>query len=421
MLTYLVISAVLAAAAITSESFPRKAGLLGVFCTLLLVLFAGLRFETGHDWLNYTGSYLDAPIFPEAIGQLLSHPLDVVFFLLTTAIKTGGLSVLAYLFLIAAISILPAHYVASKITRNVALVWAVVFGVVFLFSYMTLIRQTLATSFFLLALFWSIERKPLRSGATMVLALGIHVTTVAFAPVLLLTRWRPPIVLISVFLLSGVIVATGRINLLEVAAPLAVHLPTQVGLKLAIYAATQPSRITIGSLSLILFHIGVLAYLLYRAPLQDPWVNAAIWLTVLTLAAHLFFFGLPTVWNRLMIGSLPVEVAVVWRSMQKLPLPIRMSSILALSTFSAAALAYFLIKPTATPFTPYQFLPVVAASGQCGDGIERIVRAQELAVFVDAEKIPKELAAADPTTHFVPPAWSRVKDLVHSSYGFCAE
>lgn len=418
MLTYLGISGILAAAAIASERFPNRARSLGITCTIILILFAGLRFETGHDWLNYTGRYLDATAFPEAVDEIASSPLELAFFMLTAAAKTLGLSIFAFLFLIAAISILPVHYIASKITRNVALVWTVVFGLTFLFSFMTLVRQSLATSAFFLALAWSIEGRRVRSGAAMALAIGIHVTAAVFLPVLMLTKYRPRTGPVVAFLIVGSIIAIARINLIEVAANLALHLPTQIGLKLALYAATPPSKITSGSFLLIMFHMGILGFLLYRSH-SERWANAAIWLSILTIGAHLFFFGLPTIWNRLMIASLPIEIAMAWHIMKGANLSTRVAGIVALSALSSAGLAYFLTKPTAIPFIPYQFLPAVIASGRCGDGVERIVKAQELAPLVDARKVPKEILSADPTSHAEEQPWSKVKNLIHSSYGFC--
>lgn len=385
MVPYLIVAIALFILALAGEGRQNFTKIGGVAAAALLVLFAGLRFETGYDWPEYVSYFNATPDIAGLFGGS-SFPsfADPLYVALNTAARSLGWNVYVVFFVVALIGIGVTHLVVGRIATNTAAIWAVYFGIVFTTAHMMLLRQALASAFVLLALLWAVERKSFRAPAAGMVAAGFHITAALFAPLLLLWRIRPAFWFSASVVLGGFGVAIAQVNLVSLVGDAVLPFaPDLLVYRVAYYSALAPAPITVGSAALIAFHIAVLVGLSWRSRESaqredDAFVNVALWLTLLVLSAHLFLWSFPNIWNRAMLVSIPWQLATIWRVWPSLRKPqlSRPVAFLGLFAFSISALIYSLAKPAALPFVPYQSIVLVMLTGDCGDGFERLVAAE---------------------------------------------
>ncbi|HEY9058384.1 MAG TPA: EpsG family protein [Aurantimonas sp.] len=363
MTIYLTIAATLTIFAILTVWRKEWATWAGIAASVTLIAFAGFRYRTGYDWPAYEMIFAAVPELTGAVCDGIPR-MDVLveplFLWLNIAIKTFGGGIETMIFVVAMINIAMVHVVVSRISKSMAIVWLVYFGLIFLVAQMAVLRQALASSFALLALLLAVEKRPVSSVLSMIASTGFHITGAFFAPLLVLRRWRPVWWLPAAVIGVGVLAAISGVSVAQtVIAAVSPMMPDWIAFKLTFYAATKSAPISIGTAGLIGFHIVVLG-VLYVAPTQkerhDPFVVMGIWVTIWVLVAHLFVSEMPIFWNRIMMVSIPWQIAAVYRldAVRMAPLWLRGGSVAGLAVFSASALVYTLSAPSSAPYLPYQ-------------------------------------------------------------------
>ncbi|MCJ8519288.1 hypothetical protein ABID21_001984 [Pseudorhizobium tarimense] len=376
----------------------------GDFAALILILFAGLRFETGYDWIHYEQFFYATPTVIQVIlgGASVPDYSDPLYLLLNMAVKSVGGGVGVLFIVIAFVSIGIMHVAISRFCRNMALVWLVYFGVVFLTAQMTTLRQALSCSFLIAALVLMIESRKWLSIGSFVAAAGFHVTAIASWPLAALAKYRLSAMVAGIIVGAGMLLAAASVNIIPMLGGLAEYAPDFLAYRIAFYSSLAPAPITKGSAALIVLHLAILVSLYFlpsKVGRDDPYIKAAIWLTVAVLASHLFLWSFPNIWNRVMMLSLPWQIAAFWRAWEasEVRRNFKLAPAFGLAVFSSAALFYSLTKPQAAPFVPYQALPIVMITGSCGDGHERLMKAQaEYNQYLTPQTdIPAEIVSAE--------------------------
>lgn len=403
MLTYILVAGVLATLAVGWAIFPRRGPLLGGIGAIVLALFAGLRFETGFDWQTYevifgalNGHITDCDVLPRAPS------VEPFYAGINYAVNSAGGN-LSWIFLGGALfNMAVLWWVASRISNASPVMWLVYFGVTFLAAQMAMERQSIASSFVLLGLVVATTRYWPASAVPVLAGMGFHASVGTFLPLVVLSRFRPAWWLSAAIVGAGAIVAALGIDLFRAAASI-VEMSGQGWLadKISLYARTEAAPISLGAIGLIGLH--VLALVTFHRfsnaeELRDPVITVAIWLTLGMLAAHLYLSALPVVWNRVMLVAIPWQVVSLFRlrAIQGVPTGWRLGLVAGLAVFSVGSLAYFLIKPEAAPFLPYNSTVAVALTGNVGDGEARADAA--LAAYVEANPEIQNLPAPVETT-----------------------
>ncbi len=156
--------------------------------------------------------------------------------------------------------------------------------------------------------------------------------------------------------------------------------PGWIGAKLEFARSTintNDAQISIGAIGLIFFQIALLLVFYHFSEKnegQSKVTNIAIWLTLMMLISHLYLFGFPTFWNRIMLVALPWQISALYnlKKISHLP-PLGHLGILALfALISNSALFFSLNKPESLPFIPYHSALQVWISNDEGTGQERI-------------------------------------------------
>lgn len=360
MTSYLVILFLLMMCAIGIVFFPKYEKHLSYLSTTILILFAGLRFQTGYDWPAYEYYFSSMVSVKEAFLNgipnlpILAEPL---YMLLNMLVKSFTSNLLILFLLIAVINLSLMHYVLSKIS-SVSFVWIFYFGFGFLIAQMCTLRQGLASSFVLLALFWATQKNRAYALAAITLALGFHVSAIMFIPLIFLQKQFPSKKIIFSVLFFGAVCLISGTNLTYYFLNLAQQIPSEWAAKFTAYLSFKYQPLSIATLGIIFFHVAVLFFLsMFTTPEEkkSSTVITAIWLTMLSLVTHLYFSGFPTVWSRVMLVTTPWQIATVYKLtwVQKLNRITIISTIFGLFLLSFASLTYTLSKPDAQPFRPY--------------------------------------------------------------------
>jgi EpsG family len=380
MLPYILMIIALGLAFLIIE--PHRPSTIPVLCLVLLILFVGLRYEIGVDWLAYERLFVFVPDnFSLSEYSLSGSALqtEFLFYALVVFVKSIGAPFEALLFVMAAFNVV----VIDKMCRETApnsqpFVWLAYFCLAVGTVQFNIVRQALASSFVILSLLYAVRGRPVGSVLALGLGFGIHSSVLMFLPVLALVRFEPRRSVIfgvlgvsAALFVSGVFVGAALLN------AVAAVLPGVIGSKAENYATAFNTGALFGISPLAMVLIFVYLYLLrvFLKAEQDGYIRTAIYLTLLVLFAHLALGTYPSFWNRVMCVSLPWQLAALWRlkyfeRFDKLQqMPVKMGVVVALGS----AMIFQLSRAESKPFVPYHSLLQVWVTGDRGDGRQRAI------------------------------------------------
>lgn len=388
MTAYILIIAILLILAL-AESGELGGRAYGKFACITLIVFGGLRLETGFDWVEYENYFeLSRPVWsnqPQFVEpSLLVEP---GFALFNVLVRSFGIPFQGFLFIITAINMYVIYIFSKRYTERVALVFLVYFGFVFLAAQMAAIRQSLSYSFLLLAFLQKEKGNVKNSIAMIVLSVSIHTFSLALSPLIYLRPKNIPIPFIIVLVGIGVITAFSGFHIVPLAADTLMPF-LGVGFlatKLSLYGDYEGYQVSIVSLMFVPMHIGMY-YLLCteRFRLAGPRTGItyfAISATLLSLITHSYFGVFPAFWNRVSYLTFLLQpVALLARYRAYLTDPtVRLVTAGLASTAGATIITYTLSEPTSLPYVPYQNVAVAWVTGDEGDGRERYAYAFQAA------------------------------------------
>lgn len=377
MTAYLIVVGILFLLSIFERGEPNKLGTGKIACAIL-VIFGGLRHETGFDWVEYEYYYeLIQPIWATrtefATSNLLIEPGFQFFCFI---LKSLGFSFQMFLFTITCFNMVVIYFFAKRYTSRIALVFLIYFGFVFLAGQMAAIRQTFSYSFVLLAFLQRDRGKFFWSLILIFVAVSIHSFSIVFAPLLYIRPKLFPVPMVAAVVALGVLAAYSGFHIVPLAADY--FLPRLgagfLATKLSLYGDYEGYTISLVSLSFIPLHL--IAYFLLttrRYKLAVPLDNLTyftISVTLLSLICHSYFGVFPAFWNRVSYLTFLLQAVALTARYQVYfsSLVVRQTSNSLAAAAGMAIIGYTLNQPTSLPFTPYQNAAVAWATGDQGDG-----------------------------------------------------
>lgn len=379
MLPYIVVALLLAVATFMTSESPNR--LVRYGCLALLIVFVGLRYQLGYDWLGYERLFDFVPDGFDFSQYELSRTVlrtEPLYYGLNVVVKSLGGSFEALLLVLTMFNLIVIDRMCTKIMAgSQPFVWLVYFCAAMMAVQFNIIRQAAASSFVILSFLMLMQRRYAAALALFVPAPFVHVTVLMFLPVYAVHWIRPrwifviaPAALGLALLLSGIFIGDEAIT------KTGALLPEFIGSKADNYVAgfaTGAALSTVSPLAvvLVLLYAGMLVeFMKYR---DDPAVRIAIYLTVLALFAHTALGAFPSVWNRIMCVSLPWQLACLWRTglFHAMKPDLRAFALASIAVAGTGVLAFQLSRPESVPFVPYRSLVQVWATGDEGDGRAR--------------------------------------------------
>jgi hypothetical protein len=380
MAPYIAVSLVLTLVALLDVEYPRLEREFAAISLIVATGFAALRYQTGYDWLTYEAYFDSTADLETALYRGIPHqdtPMEPLFYGLNMLIKSLGGS-LVLVFAIAAIfNCGVIHAVTGRISDGRCLMWTLYFALAFPIAQLSIIRQSLAASFVLIALLLAAQGIIALAILVLLIGAGFHASTLIYLPIVFLPYLRPKpwsIILAAGF---GICLLFADVRLLNPAIDLAtLLLPQWLANKLSLYYQIEPPNISLGVAALILWHCGILGLMLKclsESERRCPYIGVAFWLTLWVLGAHIYLAGFPNLWNRVMCVALPWQVAALWRLdvIRRFTRAAKVALVAALGTAGLVGLVYTLQKPDSAPLVPYHSLVQLWLYGDPGDGRTR--------------------------------------------------
>lgn len=393
---YLVVWALLMVIAFAEAKNSQWERQCSFLAATILALFAGLRYKIGSDWAGYSLYFESVGSLQELVcGDRLPAKFEPLYLALNYVVKSlGGNMALIYM-LIACFNMFTLHWVLGRLNSLRMPIWLVYFGVAFVLGQFTLLRQSIAISFVLIAYLFTVQGRLWNSAFMILAGTGFQITTLMYTPPMLLRRYLLPLRWAFALLAVCAIPAVFGWNLYVIAIKfLAPHVPQWLSYKFA-FALYQPTApISLGALGLIIFHAAVLCVFYLKATEEekrDVVLRIAVWSTLFLLVAHLALFAVPSFWNRLMLVALPWELAALSRLtfVREVYFRLQAPATMAVGILALGALSVALSRPNTMTLVPYQSIVQVMIWGDTGESEKRfaksLVNAQEAAAKASSE------------------------------------
>ncbi len=257
-----------------------------------LFLVAGLRYETGVDWLQYTIDFKEIPTLKTLHFKDFFSELNPIFFSLSVLIKSigGGIQTLFVV-----MQFLTSFFLWKSIKKDTEyrlLALLIYFSLLYFHLDMNLMKQAVSTSIFFYSLRYIIDKNLVKYTLFIILATGFHWSAILFFPLYFVIHRN-----YSTILLSSLVAFFILFNLLQISTGDLVY-------KLSLIIFGESSSITNKALFYTtssvfsvkrIFNIGfiannliVIATLFFREKLNEKIKNFNIFLNLIIL--QLFFY-----------------------------------------------------------------------------------------------------------------------------------
>lgn len=381
MTWYLVIGGLLTVLALSETANTRRRTWQGVFAAFILIMFVGLRYETGYDWMEYEYYYNYVPSLGHDNLNFYEPNLFVEpgFAALNIIIKSLGLSFQSLLLFIGAFNIIIIYKLAHSKTPAVAIIFVWYFGLLAIPGQMAAIRNCLSYSFIFMALLARDNQKLIAPIIYCAIAVSFHVFSVVFVPFLFLKAQPPKPALMAIIASIGIVLSLFGLHVFPIIADAASpYIGGIIGSKISLYGTFQAYELSIFSLALFLWHLGIMFIIYNYLTSKDDSSQFDIFTlysTIMSVFAHSYLAALPAVWNRLMLVTFLVQIiylVVQFRGILTLR-KMQMPAIFGVAAVSFASLIHTLSDPRSLPYRPYQSALVFWWTGEVGDGRVRYI------------------------------------------------
>ena len=176
------------------RGFHRRERLITVILTAVLVFFCGLR-----TWGNDTGTYLEiyeylTPVWSDITPQNTPEfSSGIGLFYISSILKTLGFSSQDYLMFFAFATVIPYVLFVRKYSRSLVFGVFLMFATGFYTFSLAAIKQCMATGICLMALDYALEKKWIRYGLMIALAMLFHPYALGYflVPFMMFKPWGP--------------------------------------------------------------------------------------------------------------------------------------------------------------------------------------------------------------------------------------
>lgn len=283
---------------------------------LILVLFAGTRFETGNDWYEYTKVFSNIP----SIDTFITNPvvfgmfrMEPGYILLNSIIKTLGGSIDAVFFVSVAFTIIVLFCVFKRYSFFCALAVMLYMRYGYLQTNMMFVRQGIAISILFFSYKYIILRRPVKFFLSVFIATMFHssaILSVCFY-FIIYREYSNFIIILS-------IIVSLCLSFIDISQALAKILPGFISNSILAYSESEMWGEMGGKFSFGLLEKIVIALLciVYRKQLnKNHYFNIYFNLFVLSIICYFAFFQMYVFQQRLsmllQIATIPVVISLV--------------------------------------------------------------------------------------------------------------
>lgn len=372
MFWYLVFMAILFGLNLAENNGRRGAGVIAAW---LLALVAGLRYETGFDWVEYENIYL----LTGSLGQPNIYAqsdiqVEAGWEFVSSLLRTFGLGFQWLLALVAFFNFYVLYKFIKKYSNFTVIILIWYYGFGFLSGQMAAIRSCAGISFLLLAFMYLDRSKPV-SVVLAALSGTFHAFSFVIAPFVYIRARLPDWRLVAALTLPalGLVSLFGFSVFRFAVQTLGAILPAGIATaKLELYGSSTGATLSPLLIGLLAWHFFAY-YLISRgdqAAGDRRILKFAGWVTILNIVAHCYFPDYPVFWNRVMLLSFFLQSVALAGLYEELLNYAGSRALIGLGVTAAScgSIIYSLNNSQALAFKPYQSTLVVMIRGDYGDG-----------------------------------------------------
>ncbi|AMO96995.1 putative membrane protein [Collimonas fungivorans] len=368
------------------DLYPLLAGIV----ILAFVGLAGLRWETGYDWIAYEQAVAAAPTLlrlsffhlPDAL-----KPMEPLFVILLSTIKTFGGTIQTLYFIVALFNGITFYVFVRYCRANVIFSFAIYFCWVYLLVQMGIARQSIALSFIMLALIRFDKSTYFSTLVLFLIGVCFQYSSVMLAPIFLtfgykkIIEFKIPILLgLAAFFFSG-------FGLFDALGKITEHIHFSfIAKKLQDYQSIGPAPKSLGATVYFLVNIFTFFYFSKIVDVNSRLEKSLMLSLLLMIIVEAVFWQFPLLWNRtqyFVVVAQGILLYKTWETIGPLHKTIQIAVVFALSI---AALIKPLLNESARPYLPYQSSMRFIYTTDSGDGRKRL---EDYNVMIDKKVCPK--------------------------------
>lgn len=336
--------------------------LLSGIAAVILISIAGLRYETGGDWDNYTELFT---LFP-AFDQLIAHPILLTqqlieegFVLLCAFIRSMGGTVQHLFFVVTTFNILLITCALHKFTKFPVVGLLCYYGILYFSLEMIYIRQAMAVALCFFALQYIRPRKIIPYLLLVLLACTFHRVAALMIPLyFFLDRRLPAWVYIFVIGLGATVMLIGLPWIQSVFLTVAGWLGQNYAEKAQMYAESALYGVSRGlSIGFVLNLLILIVVLCFKQKI-DELPNGTLMLNMFAISLMLYYycFELVEVSNRVRLFFYIGIIALLPMLLEMFPYFLeRLFGLLVIALYCFSfSRGIFLELPQAAAYNPYQ-------------------------------------------------------------------
>ena len=385
---YLIIFFILTALAVINIQFKDKLSnqMLTGFSALILICIAGLRYETGGDWDNYALLFSEFPTLSQVWHKpaLLFEPdVEEGFVLLCAIVKEFSTNVQLLFFVVTFINILLISSALPKYTDFPVVGLLCYYCMLYFSLEMIYIRQATAVALCFFALQYVQPKKIVKYMLFILLACTFHRVAIVMVPCwFILNRKFPTWLYLTVILAGVVLMATGVSWIRGIFTTIASWLGENYADKAEEYTETGVFAVHRQFGIGYFLNLCIFAFVMFFRKTIDARPHGTVHLNMFTLSLVLYYYcyELVEVSNRFRLFFLISVIVVIPLLLESLPN--FMSRLLgfgiALLYCFSFAQSYFLEKPQAIAYNPYQNYIEYKIHPRPSTGKQRLEKSHEL-------------------------------------------
>lgn len=379
MAPYIIVALVYWLFAFTEIQHNRSARYLGAIGGCIFVIFAGLRFETGCDWMAYERYFHEIPDIGSLILGSEGFPqfgrMEPLFGLLNSILKFSGLNFQSLLFIVAVFNGLVLFSFLRRYSIHPMLCVAVYYCWSYLPLQMACIRQSIAYSFVILGIQALLTRKTISYYIWILIGSGFHCVVLPFLIVGPIIQKHINDRILFGLLGGGILVYLCNIDCVyPMISILRSFFGGSIAERIEYYSLFADSEKTMGAMGYLAINIVFVAF--YRNWLEkrgggDKVDSVCLNLIIILVLMQLYFSNIPIFWHRFRYIGVIGQACGFSRMLANFNIGNRLFGFCTAMIPSSIILSVYLSSCTAQVYVPYQSYITYVVTGDQGDGLER--------------------------------------------------
>jgi hypothetical protein len=343
---------------------------------VLFVLVAGLRFETGWDWITYESYFNGLDYLVNKEGSTLK--MELGFNLLIFMVKGLGGGFQGFLFVVSLLtSVFLTTFFFKTVGSRIAFCLAVFYSFLYLALNMTMMRQALSCAIECASIFFLMRQQVFYAVFFWILACLIHTSSIVFGGVFLYVMMRcPSFMIIKIYIICSVVgVFSFLFEFGFFSFLLSLFENVKLGFitdKISIYLSQDlHGSPSLGGLFYLFLNVAFGIYHQIRFFSNSYYFRVETFFLLLTCIAMGFFLDFAILWSRLQFLSVVIVCVALSRVMEDDQTQKKAMIFVLSLVVSVAVHVYQLGRPKMDVFFPYYSIVHVMLGVDLPDGRAR--------------------------------------------------